>query len=78
MRKAKLPETMTDVLRRATVESGLTYLELNRATGLKRASLQRFVERRSSLRLDLADRLAQYLGLSLVTNGNRSSGKKRS
>jgi hypothetical protein len=77
MSKSKPTATMSEVLRRAIVESGQTYLELNRATGLTRASLQRFVERRNSLRLDLADRLAQYLGLSLVSNGNRSTGKRR-
>jgi plasmid maintenance system antidote protein VapI len=59
-------ESMTDVLRRAIVESGESYLGLSKATGVTRASIQRFVDGRNSLRLDLADRLAEHLGLSLV------------
>jgi plasmid maintenance system antidote protein VapI len=65
MSTSKQNETMSDVLRRAIVESGETYLGLSKATGLTRASIQRFVDRRNSLRLDLADRLAEHFGLTL-------------
>jgi plasmid maintenance system antidote protein VapI len=71
MSKAKPTKTMSDVLRRSIVESGETYLSLNRATGLTRASLQRFVEKRNSLRLDLADRLARHFGLTLQKRSKR-------
>jgi plasmid maintenance system antidote protein VapI len=59
------PAPITDPLRRAIVESGITYKALWRETGVTRASIQRFVEGRNSLRLDIADRLAAYFGLSL-------------
>ncbi len=65
MSTSKPTETMSEVLRRAIVESKETYLRLSKATGLTRASIQRFVDERNSLRLDLADRLARHFGLTL-------------
>jgi plasmid maintenance system antidote protein VapI len=56
---------MTDILRQAIVDSEMPYRALSRETGLTRASIQRFVDGRQSLRLDLADRLASYFGLTL-------------
>jgi plasmid maintenance system antidote protein VapI len=58
--------TMTDVLRRAIVESGEAHIALERAAGVKRASIMRFVRGTTSLRLDMADRLADYFGLVLT------------
>jgi plasmid maintenance system antidote protein VapI len=74
MSTSKPVETMTDVLRRAIVESGESYLGLSQATGVTRASIQRFVDRRNSLRLDLADRLAAHFELELR---GRKLGTKR-
>jgi transcriptional regulator with XRE-family HTH domain len=56
---------MTDPLKKALAASGMTYLELERATGVERASIMRFVTGKQSLRLDKADRLAGYFGLEL-------------
>lgn len=56
-------EPFTDALRQAIVESGLPYLQLEQATGVHRASISRFVAGGRSLRLDVADKLAAYLGL---------------
>jgi plasmid maintenance system antidote protein VapI len=56
---------ITDVLRRVIVESGISYKALSRETGVARASIQRFVDGRQSIRLDMADRLAVYFGLKL-------------
>jgi plasmid maintenance system antidote protein VapI len=51
---------------RAAVEGGRTsYKALERATGLSRASIMRFVRGAQSLRLDMADRLAVFFGLEL-------------
>jgi plasmid maintenance system antidote protein VapI len=58
-------ETLSNVLRRAIRESGVPYLRLARATNVERASIQRFVDDRTSLRLDKADKLATYFGLEL-------------
>jgi plasmid maintenance system antidote protein VapI len=55
----------TDVLKEAIVKSDVSYKSLSRETGVARASIQRFVDGRQSIRLDMADRLAGYFGLEL-------------
>ena len=60
------PESMTDALRRAIVESGESHNKLWKATGVSRASIAKFVTGEQSLRLDLADRLAKHFGLNVV------------
>ena len=51
---------------RDAVEAGQTnYKALERETGLTRASIMRFVAGKQSLRLDMADKLANYFGLEL-------------
>ena len=57
---------ITEPLRRAIQESGITSKALERETGLKRPSIVRFRRGDQSLRLDLADKLAAYFGLELV------------
>lgn len=55
---------MTDLLRQALSEPGAPSLtSIANATGTQRASLVRFRRGDSSLRLDLADRLAAHLGI---------------
>jgi plasmid maintenance system antidote protein VapI len=56
---------ITDVLKDAIVKSGIPYKALERETGVKRSSIQRFIDGRQSIRLDMADRLAEYFGLEL-------------
>lgn len=56
---------MTKVLRQAIVDSGLPLLTLSKESGIERASLRRFVKGERSLRLDMADKLAEYFRLSL-------------
>ena len=56
----------TDVLRRAIAGSGLSFIELERRSGVKRQSLMKFARGEQSLRLDMADRLMDCLGLELV------------
>jgi len=72
MRNETPPESMTDVLRRTIVESGTSYKALSRETGVARASIQRFVDGRQSIRLDMADRLASFFGLRFVNAKQRS------
>jgi plasmid maintenance system antidote protein VapI len=61
--------TMTAVLKRTIAESGMAHIAIERATGVKRASIMRFMRGEQSLRLDLADKLAAYFGLILVKKG---------
>jgi plasmid maintenance system antidote protein VapI len=73
------PAPISDLLRRTiarAIEGGRTnYLALERETGVARASVRRFVRGTQSLRLDVADKLAAYFGLELVSK--RSEGKGR-
>jgi hypothetical protein len=69
MSKDKPKAPLTDLLRRTVtdaIESGqITFLGLQQQTGLKRASMTRFVTGKQSIRLDLADKLAVFFGLEL-------------
>jgi hypothetical protein len=62
---------MTGILRKAIADSGLPMLTLAQRTGLVRQSLMRFAAGESSLRLDLADKLAAYFGLELKLAARR-------
>jgi plasmid maintenance system antidote protein VapI len=65
--RSKAP--ITDLLRQTIVESGESYNALQKATGVTRASIMRFVRGDQSLRLDMADRLADFFGLELRKRG---------
>jgi hypothetical protein len=58
-------ETMSDTLKRAIAESGQSLIGIQRETGVNRISLIRFMRGETSLRLDVADKLAIYFGLEL-------------
>jgi transcriptional regulator with XRE-family HTH domain len=59
--------SISEALRRAIAGSGLAFIALERATGVQRASIARFMRGSQSLRLDKADALAAYFGLELRT-----------
>lgn len=56
---------LAEPLKQAIVESGLPLLTLEQRTGVLRANIMRFVRGETSMRLDNADKLAAYFGLSL-------------
>ncbi len=60
---SKGKQTMTEALKKAIAERGLPMLRLEKLTGVKRASIMRFMQGRQSLRLDKADKLAGYFGI---------------
>ncbi len=62
---------LSDVLRDKIARSGIPLLVLERETGVQRASIRRFLDRKQSLRLDAADRLAKYFGLTLVQSSRK-------
>ncbi|QDV91818.1 hypothetical protein RAS2_29240 [Phycisphaerae bacterium RAS2] len=62
-RNRKQPMTMTQLLRDSLLESDESLNAIALATGLPKPSIVRFRNRKQSLRLDLADRLAAYLGI---------------
>ena len=59
---------ISERLRRAIVEGGISYLKIEQDTGVQRASISRFVNGKQSLRLDVADKLAVYFNLELRPN----------
>jgi hypothetical protein len=65
MKPRQRDDTITEVLRRTIADSREALIALERATGVKRASLRLFLRGERSLRLDLADRLAIHFGLVL-------------
>ena len=62
----KTPPTMSNALKKAIAESGLTLYRIYKDTGVQKTSLIRFMRGEQSIRLDKADALAEYLGLELV------------
>jgi transcriptional regulator with XRE-family HTH domain len=70
MSKSKPSPTMTDALKAALEASGLSRYRIAKVTGLTEPSLSRFMRGETSLRLDKADLLAEYLGFRLVRDPN--------
>jgi len=66
--------TMTEQLRGAVNNCPLPFQALERETGITRQSLMRFARSESSLRLDIADKLAEYFGLELTERKGRNDG----
>jgi transcriptional regulator with XRE-family HTH domain len=66
MSNSKHDAPLTDPIRKALTESGIPLLVLSKATGIARASLIRFRRGETSLRLDVADKLAAYFGIRAV------------
>ena len=58
--------TMSETLKAAIKESGLSLYRLAKDSGVERLSIARFVKGERSLRLDKADMLAVYFGLVLM------------
>src|SRR5262249_58853816 len=58
-------QPMTEALKQAITDSGMAHIAIERATGVKRASIMRFMRGETSLRLDVAHKLAAYFGLEL-------------
>ncbi|MHC4405913.1 MAG: helix-turn-helix domain-containing protein [Planctomycetota bacterium] len=61
---------MTQVLKAAISESGLTQYKIARDTGVLATAIGRFMRGESSIRLDKADEIAAYLGLRLVRDSS--------
>jgi len=77
MSTCKPKSPITDVLKRAVVESGISYKAPSRETGVARASIQRFIDGRQSIRLDMADRLAVFFGLAVVSGAGAKRPKSQ-
>jgi plasmid maintenance system antidote protein VapI len=74
MKKQAAP--ITDLLRETIIASKLPLLTLQQETGVKRASIMRFIRGRNSIRLDIADKLAAYFELKLVRSSKKKSERQ--
>ena len=70
----KKPKTLSDQLRRAIEQSGMSRYRLAEESGVDAASLCRFVAGQTGLTLKNIDRIGQVIGLRLVIDG--PEGKK--
>ena len=69
--KRRKRESMTDALRRAINESDLSFQQIERDTGVLRQSLMKFARGEQSLRLDIADTLAEYFDFEILQRGDK-------
>ena len=58
-------QPISETLRQAINESGLSFLALEKATGVLRQSLMPFARGEAGINVDAADKLAVYFGLEL-------------
>ena len=65
---------MTERLRKAVNNSPLPFQALERETGVLRQTLMKFARGETSLRLDKADKLAEYFCLELVQRRKPNHG----
>ena len=70
--KRRTYDNLTDALRDAINESGMTFKAIERDTGVLRQSLMKFVRGETSLRLNLADKLAKFFGLQIVNERRKA------
>ena len=66
---------ITDILRKAVKDSGMTFLALERETGVIRQSLMPFARGETSISLAAADKLAEYFGLELKPETRKAAKK---
>ena len=59
-------QPITDALKQAIENSGLSIKALERETGVSRQSMMHFMRGTRTLRLDIADKLASYFGLKFT------------
>lgn len=70
-------QPIADALKAAILASELPYLTLQEETGVTRQSLMSFVKDERTLRLDMADKLAVYFGLTLQPATRKAAPKRK-
>ena len=68
-------QPISEVLRRAVVESELSFLALERETGVIRQNLKPIARGESGISLDAADKLATYFGLKFHSVTRKAATK---
>jgi plasmid maintenance system antidote protein VapI len=68
-----MKETLSDVLRRAILESGMTRYAIAVKAGVDQAALSRFVSGKRSMSLETADKLMDALDLEVRPRKRKDS-----
>ena len=63
--KQKSYDTMTNAIRESIAESELSFKAIERETGVLRQSLMKFAAGEQTLRLDAADKLADFFNIEI-------------
>ncbi len=63
--RRKTYDTLTEAIREASAESELSFKALERETGVLRQSLMKFAAGEQTLRLDAADKLAEFFEIEV-------------
>ncbi len=69
--------TLSDALKKALAECGLSQRRIERESGVNRNSIFRFMEGRTGLSLEQADMLVQYFGLAVVPRNMVKTKRQR-
>jgi plasmid maintenance system antidote protein VapI len=75
--RTKKARPLTSAIKQAIADSELSFKALERATGVKRQSLMKFMAGEQSLRLDMADKLANHFDLKLGSTPHKLPRKPR-
>jgi plasmid maintenance system antidote protein VapI len=65
MKDHSTPPTLSELIRSALLEAN-SLREIERETGVKHQSISMFLRGKTSLRLDMADKLCAYFGIEHV------------
>lgn len=68
-------QPITEALKHAIEASGMSIKALERETGVSRQSMMHFMRGSRTLRLDIADKLANYFNLELIPRQAKRKGK---
>ncbi len=67
--------TVTDDIKKAIRESGLSIRNLSKLSGVPRIPLNRFMNGQTELRLSMVDLLADFFGLELTPMNKKKKGE---
>lgn len=71
-------KTLSQQLREAIIESGISRYEISKQTGVSQSALSRFVLGERGISVKAMDAIGLFLGLSVISRGRRDGGKHHS
>ena len=73
---AKRRQKLSDQIRRAVRECGMSRYEIWKVTGIDQGTLSRFVAGKAGMTIDSLDRLADLLGLNITVRRRVRSSRR--